>query len=115
MHFQQPPLSEAKLVRCIRGAIHDVVVDLRPQSATYRRQFAVELNTVNRRALFVPALFAHGFQTLMDNTEVEYQMSEAYVPEGARGFRYDDASFAIRWPLPVSVISEQDLSWPPFS
>ena len=115
MHFQEPPLSEAKLVRCIRGAIHDVVVDLRPQSATYRRQFAVELNTVNRRALFVPALLAHGFQTLMDNTEVEYQMSEAYVPEGARGFRYDDAAFAIRWPLPVSVISEQDLSWPPFS
>ena len=93
MHFQQPPLSEAKLVRCVRGAIHDVVVDLRPQSATYLRQFSVELNTVNRRALFVPALFAHGFQTLMDDTEVEYQMSEVYAPETSRGFRYDDPAF----------------------
>jgi dTDP-4-dehydrorhamnose 3,5-epimerase len=115
MHFQQPPLSEAKLVRCVRGAIHDVVVDLRPQSATYLRQFSVELNTANRRALFVPALFAHGFQTLMDNTEVEYQMSEVYAPETSWGFRYDDPALGIRWPLPVSVISAQDLRWPPFS
>lgn len=115
MHFQQPPLSEAKLVRCVRGAIHDVVVDLRPQSATYRRQFAVELSMENRRALFVPALFAHGFQTLTDHTEVEYQMSEFYAPEAARGFRYNDPEFAIRWPLPISVISPQDLVWPSFS
>lgn len=114
MHFQQPPLSEAKLVRCVCGAIHDVVVDLRPHSATYKSHFAVELSMQNRRALFVPALFAHGFQTLMDNTEVEYQMSEAYTPEAARGFRYDDPTFAIRWPLPISLISSQDLSWPPF-
>ncbi len=114
MHFQQPPGSEAKLVRCVRGAIHDVVVDLRPQSTTYRGQFTVELSMQNRRALFVPALFAHGFQTLTDDTEVEYQMSEAYAPETARGFRYDDPAFAIRWPLPISVISQQDLNWPPF-
>ena len=115
MHFQQPPVSEAKLVRCVRGAIHDVVVDLRPQSATYQRHFAVELSMENRRALFVPALFAHGFQTLTDHTEVEYQMSEFYAPEAARGFRHDDPAFAIRWPLPISVISPQDLVWPPFS
>lgn len=115
MHFQQLPLSEAKLVRCIRGAIHDVVVDLRPQSATYMSHFMVELSRENRRAIFVPALFAHGFQTLTDNTEVEYQMSEAYAPGAARGFRYDDPAFAIRWPLPISVISSQDLNWPPFS
>ena len=114
MHFQQPPVSEAKLVRCIRGAIHDVVVDLRPESDTYRNHFAVELSMENRRALFVPALFAHGFQSLADNTEVEYQMSEAYTPDAARGFRYDDPAFAIRWPLPVSSISPQDLAWPPF-
>jgi dTDP-4-dehydrorhamnose 3,5-epimerase len=115
MHFQQPPLSEAKLVRCIRGAIHDVVVDLRPESDTYRRHLAVELSMENRRAVFIPALFAHGFQTLTDDAEVEYQMSECYAPEAARGFRYDDPAFAIRWPLPISVISQQDLDWPPFS
>lgn len=115
MHMQRPPLGEAKLVRCVRGAIHDVVVDMRPQSATYRRHFAVELSMENRRALFIPALFAHGFQTLTDNAEIEYQMSEFYAPDGAQGFRYDDPAFAIRWPLPISVISPQDLAWLPFS
>jgi dTDP-4-dehydrorhamnose 3,5-epimerase len=115
MHFQQKPANEAKLVRCVRGAIHDVVVDLRPQSATYRRHFAVELSGENRRALFVPKLFAHGFQTLTDHAEIEYQMSEFHTPGAARGFRYDDAAFAISWPLPISVISTQDLAWPPFS
>ena len=115
MHFQQPPVGEAKLVRCVRGAIHDVVVDLRPQSSTYRGQFAVELSMENRRALFVPALFAHGFQTLTDHTEVEYQMSQGYVAEATRGFRYDDPAFAICWPLPISVISPRDLAWSPFS
>lgn len=115
MHFQAPPMSEAKLVRCVRGAIHDVVVDLRPQSATYRQSFAVELSRENRRALFVPDMFAHGFQTLTDDAEIEYQMSEFHSPTAARGFRYDDAAFVLRWPLPVSVISAQDLAWPPFS
>ncbi len=115
MHFQQTPANEAKLVRCVRGAIYDVVVDLRPQSATYRRHFVVELSRENRRALFVPELFAHGFQTLTDHAEVEYQMSEFYTRGAAGGFRYDDAAFAIRWPLPVAVISPQDLAWPPFS
>jgi dTDP-4-dehydrorhamnose 3,5-epimerase len=115
MHYQQPPVSEAKLVRCVRGAIHDVVVDLRPQSATYRHHFAVELSMENRRALFVPGLFAHGFQTLIDNAEIEYQMSEFHTPGAAEGFRYDDPAFGIRWPLPVSVISRKDLAWPQFS
>ena len=115
MHFQEPPVSEAKLVRCARGAIHDVVVDLRPQSATYRQHFVVELSAENRRALFVPELFAHGFQTLTDDADVEYQMSEFHTPGAARGFRYDDPAFSIRWPLPVSVISPKDLTWPPFS
>jgi dTDP-4-dehydrorhamnose 3,5-epimerase len=115
MHFQQAPANEAKLVRCVRGVIYDVVVDLRPQSATYRRHFVVELSRENRRALFVPKLFAHGFQTLTDHAEVEYQMSEFHTPDAAGGFRYDDAAFAIRWPLPLSIISPQDLAWPPFS
>ncbi len=115
MHFQKEPASEAKLVRCVRGSIHDVLIDLRAQSPTYREHFAVELNSDNRRALFVPESFAHGFQTLADETEVEYQMSEFYAPQQAAGFRFDDPAFAIRWPLSVSVISEQDLSWPVFS
>ena len=115
MHFQQPPVSEAKLVRCVRGAIHDVVVDLRPQSATYRQHFAVELSSENRSAIFVPEQFGHGFQTLTDQTEVEYQMSEFHTPGAAGGFCYDDPAFAIHWPLPISVISSKDLAWPPFS
>lgn len=115
MHFQAPPFGEAKLIRCVRGAIHDVVVDLRPRSATYRQHFAFELSMENRRALFVPELFAHGFQTLTDDAEIEYQMSECHTPDAARGFRYDDSAFGIPWPLPVSVISPKDLAWPPFS
>ncbi|MEY2486490.1 MAG: dTDP-4-dehydrorhamnose 3,5-epimerase [Verrucomicrobiota bacterium] len=115
IHFQKPPCSEAKLVRCVRGGIHDVIVDLRPKSQTYKRHFAVELNAQNRRALFVPEFFAHGFQTLTDETDVEYQMSEFYMPEHSSGFRYDDAAFAIPWPLPVRNVSERDLAWPAFS
>ena len=115
MHFQEAPVSEAKLIRCVQGAVHDVVVDLRPQSATYRRHFAVELSVENRRALFIPESFAHGFQTLTDHTEIEYQMSEFHSPDAARGFRYDDPVFAIRWPLAVSMIAPQDLAWPLFS
>ena len=112
MHYQTAPANEAKLVRCVRGAIHDVVVDLRPGSATYRQSFAIELTMENRKALYLPPSFAHGFQTLVDSTEVEYQMSEFHSPQFARGFRYDDPAFAIRWPQPVSVISAQDLQWP---
>jgi dTDP-4-dehydrorhamnose 3,5-epimerase len=108
MHFQAPPVSESKLVRCVRGGIHDVIVDLRTQSPTYRRHFAVALSANNRRALFIPKSFAHGFQTLCDETEVEYQMSEFYTRGFGCGFRFDDPAFAIQWPLPVTIISEQD-------
>lgn len=110
MHYQKAPSREAKLVRCIRGAIHDVIVDCR-----LGQSFAVELTANNRRALFVPEGFAHGFQTLMDNSEVEYQMSEFYNPDGGAGYRYDDPALAIAWPRPVTVISPQDLAWPAFS
>ena len=112
---RKAPAGEAKLVRCVRGAVHDVVVDLRPESSTYRQSYAVELTMENRRALYIPESFGHGFQTLVDDTEVEYQMSEFHAPQHARGFRYDDAAFSIRWPRPVSMISAQDLKWPPFS
>jgi dTDP-4-dehydrorhamnose 3,5-epimerase len=115
MHFQAAPHSEAKLVRCTRGGIHDVIVDLRPESPTYRHQFAVELSAENRQALFIPEFFAHGFQTLLDDTEIEYQMGEFYTPGYGRGFRYDDPIFGIEWPLPDKIVSEQDLAWPSFS
>jgi dTDP-4-dehydrorhamnose 3,5-epimerase len=114
MHFQKPPVSEAKLVRCIRGGIHDVIVDLRPDSVGYQRHFSVELTSQNRRALFVPEFFAHGFQTLTNDTEVQYQMSESYDSAFRAGFRYDDRAFRIDWPLTVTAISQQDLAWPPF-
>lgn len=110
MHYLKTPAREAKLVRCVRGAIHDVIVDCHSG-----RHFAVELTADNRRALFVPGSFAHGFQTLADNSEIEYLMSEFYEPGGAAGYRYDDPSLAIEWPLPVSVISPQDLAWPSYS
>jgi dTDP-4-dehydrorhamnose 3,5-epimerase len=115
MHFQAAPHSEAKLVRCPRGQIHDVIVDLRPESPTYRQHYAVKLTAENRQALFIPEFFAHGFQTLVDDTEVEYQMSESYAPGYGRGFRYDDRVVGIEWPLTEKIISEQDLAWPPFT
>ena len=115
MHFQKAPASEAKLVRCLRGRILDVIVDLRPESQTYRQHFAVELSEETLRAFFIPESFAHGFQSLVDQTLVEYQMNEYYGPELASGFRYDESAFAIAWPLPVTIISEQDLAWPVFS
>ena len=115
MHYQKPPAREAKLVRCIRGAIHDVIVDLRSESATYGKYFAVELTANNRRALFVPESFAHGFQTMDDNSEIEYRMSEYYNPATGAGLRYDDPALAIEWPLTVTSISRQDLAWPSLS
>ena len=115
MHFQEAPAREAKLVRCLRGRIYDVIIDLRPQSSTYREHFVVELTADSYRALFVPEFFAHGFQSLVDETLVEYQMSEYYARERSRGFRYDDPVFALAWPLAITVISEQDLAWPAFS
>ena len=115
LHFQAPPHDEVKVVRCIRGAIFDVVVDLRPQSTTYLGWQSFELSAENHRALYVPKGCAHGFQTLTDETEVYYQISSFYNPKAAAGYRFDDPAFAITWPLPVSVISERDLRWPLFS
>ena len=115
MHFQASPMREAKLVRCTSGAIHDVIIDLRADSPTYKKHFAVQLYAANRRSLYVPESFAHGFQTLADESEVLYQMSTVYTPGYARGVPYDDPAFAIRWPIPVTEISEQDTQWEPFS
>jgi dTDP-4-dehydrorhamnose 3,5-epimerase len=112
MHYQRPPHAEAKVVRCTSGAMYDVVVDLRPDSATYCRWFAAELNANNKKALFIPEGCAHGFQTLLDNTEVDYLMSVRYAPEHSAGVRYDDPAFGIEWPLPVTFVSERDRSWP---
>jgi dTDP-4-dehydrorhamnose 3,5-epimerase len=112
MHRQVPPYAEAKLVRCTRGAIVDVAVDVRPDSSTYGKHVMVQLSADNHRALFLPPYVAHGFQTLADNTEVVYQVSGQYEPAGDQGFRWDEPEFGIKWPLPVSVISEKDANWP---
>jgi len=114
MHFQQPPHDEAKLVRCTAGAIWDVIIDLRLDSPTFEAWQGFQLTAASHRSLYVPPGFAHGFQTLQDDTEVAYQMSVAHVPEAAAGLRHDDPAFAIPWPLPVSVISARDLSWPDY-
>lgn len=114
MHFQRAPHEEAKLVRCSRGAIWDVIVDLRRDSATRGQWFGVELSDQNATQLYIPKGFAHGFQTLNDDTEVFYQMSDFYAPESADGFRYDDPLLRIDWPLPVSGISDKDRNWPDF-
>ena len=114
MHFQVAPREEVKVVRCTMGAIFDVIVDLRSNSKTFKRWFGLELTAENRLALYVPAGFAHGFQTLEDSSEVLYEMGEFYSPEHARGVRHDDRAFAIRWPLPVSCISERDARYPDF-
>ncbi len=112
MHFQTKPYEEAKLVRCTRGAMYDVAIDLRGDSPTRYQWVAAELTRDNRRMLYVPEGFAHGYQTLTDDTEIFYQISEAYHPEAARGVRWDDPAFAIKWPLPVSVIAPRDASYP---
>lgn len=114
MHFAWPPAHEGKLVRCARGAIHDVIIDLRPDSPTFTQHFAIQLDAEQRRALYVPPGFAHGFQTLADNTEVLYMMTDFYRAELAAGVRYDDPAFGIRWPRPVAVIAERDCTYPDF-
>jgi dTDP-4-dehydrorhamnose 3,5-epimerase len=111
LHYQLPPSSEVKLVRCTAGALWDVIVDLRPDSLTYLQYVAVELTANNRLALYIPATFAHGFQTLVEGTEAFYQMGEFYAPKLARGIRFDDPKLGIEWPLPVTSISDQDLNW----
>jgi len=112
LHYQVQPASEVKLVRCTAGAVGDVIVDLRHDSPTYAQHVVVELSAENRRTLYVPPMFAHGFQTLVDGTEVFYQMSALYAPDCSNGVRYDDPKLNISWPLPVSVISEKDKTWP---
>jgi dTDP-4-dehydrorhamnose 3,5-epimerase len=108
MHYQAEPYPEAKLVRCTQGAIYDVAIDLRPTAPTFRQWVSVELTAANRRMLYIPAGFAHGFQTLVGDSEVFYQMSEFYHPELARGVRWNDPAFAIRWPLTDPFLSERD-------
>ena len=108
MHFQYPPAAESKLVRCTRGAILDIIVDLRPESPTYLEHISVELNEDNMRALYVPERFAHGYQALRDNTDTSYQVGEFYTPNAEGGLRHDDPRLGLTWPLPVSVISPKD-------
>lgn len=112
MHYQLPPYTEAKLVRCIRGAIVDIIVDLRKDSPTYLRHEVFELDDENRRQLYVPPGFAHAFQTISEEVEVSYLVSAPYNPAAERGLRYSDERLGIKWPLPVTVISEKDASWP---
>lgn len=112
MHYQAAPHEEAKLVRCTRGAIYDVIVDVRDGSATRMKWLGVELSTENGKMLYVPEGFAHGFITLTDDTEVNYQVSASYAPGFERGLRYDDPMIQIEWPVDVEVISDKDSTWP---
>jgi dTDP-4-dehydrorhamnose 3,5-epimerase len=115
MHYQTPPYQEDKLIRCTMGEIYDVIIDLRQESPTFKQWLAVELTAGNRRALYVPKGFAHGYQTLTDDTEITYQVTEFYHPEVERGVRWDDPAFVIDWPAPVMLISEKDRNHPLWS
>jgi dTDP-4-dehydrorhamnose 3,5-epimerase len=114
MHYQLAPHGEAKYVRCTRGAIYDVVIDLREGSPTLRQWFGIELTPDSGLMLYAPEGFGHGYQSLQDDTEMYYMTSAPYAPAAARGVRYDDPAFGVRWPLPVSVISKADRDWPDF-
>ena len=114
MHYQAAPFAEAKLVRCTSGSIYDVIIDLRPSSATFKKHFAVELSAENGRMLYIPEDFAHGFQTLQDDTEVFYQMAQRYSAEHARGLRWNDPTFGIAWPKGERIIIERDRNYPDF-
>jgi len=115
MHFQREPCAEAKLVRCLSGAIFDVIIDLRSCSPTFRRWQGFDLSADNGVQLYVPKGFAHGFITLTPNVSVHYLISQVYVPEAAAGVRHDDPAFGIRWPVPVRVIADKDRAWPDFA
>ena len=115
MHMQVAPAQESKFIRCVRGALYDVIIDMRPDSPTYLEHIGVELTAENRRALFVPENFAHGFQTLVDETDAFYEVGQFYTPGTERGFRHDDPAFGIEWPLPVATISDKDASWDLFT
>ena len=114
MHFQIAPHAEVKIVRCTRGAIYDVIIDLRPESPTYLQHFGVELTDENRRQLYIPKGFAHGFQTLADGCEVLYQMSEFYAPDAQRGVRWNDPVFGIAWPIADPTLNDRDRNYPDF-
>ena len=114
LHYQKDPHQEAKLVRCARGALYDVIVDLRPASSTYKEWIGVELKADEYRMLYVPEDFAHGFITLQDHTEAVYQVSQFYTPGAEQGIRYDDPMFNISWPMEPEVISDKDSNWEPF-
>ncbi len=114
MHWQDPPMAEVKIIRCTRGALLDVIVDLRPGSPTRLQHISVELSENNGRMLYIPEGFAHGFQTLADETEAFYQMTQFFAPECARGARWNDPAFGINWPLRDPILSERDRSWPDF-
>jgi dTDP-4-dehydrorhamnose 3,5-epimerase len=114
MHYQEAPYAEAKLVRCTRGAVYDVILDLRPSSSTYLQHFVAELTDENHKMLYIPEGFAHGFQTLEDNTEIFYQMSEYYMADYSRGVRWDDPAFGITWPEDDRTIVDRDTSYPDF-
>jgi dTDP-4-dehydrorhamnose 3,5-epimerase len=115
MHFQIPPSTETKLIRCTRGAIYDVIIDLRPDSPSYLKHIGVELSDANRKSLYVPEMFAHGYLTLTHESEVTYQVGEFYAPGCERGIRYDDSTFGIVWPMAIEVISDKDRQWPPYA
>jgi len=115
MHYQIAPYEETKLVRCTRGAIYDVIIDLRPASPTYAQWVGVELTAENYKMLYVPERFAHSFQTLEEDSEVTYQVSQFYTPGSESGIRWDDPAFSIEWPLEVQVISDKDKSWPDYT
>lgn len=112
MHYQREPHGETKLIRCFRGAVYDVIVDLRPESETFLQHFGVELSEDNRSSLFIPRNFAHGYITLTDRAEVHYQVSTAYTPGAEQGLRFDDPVLGIQWPSQPVVVSQKDRSWP---
>jgi dTDP-4-dehydrorhamnose 3,5-epimerase len=114
MHYQREPHAETKLVRCTSGAVYDVAIDLRPASPTFRQWYGIELTRRNRRMLYIPGGFAHGYLTLEDDSEISYQMSTPYKADAAAGVRWDDAAFAIRWPQPVTTIHDRDRTYPDF-
>lgn len=115
LHYQKAPHQETKFIRCTRGSVFDVIVDLRPDSATFKQWLGVKLAMDDNIVLYVPKDFAHGFQSLEDNSEIMYLVSEVYTPASEAGVRYNDPSIEIKWPLPVSIISEKDMNWPNFS
>ncbi len=114
MHFQWPPSHESKLVRCVRGSIHDMLIDLRPQSDTFLQHAVLRLDDESDDSVYIPAGFAHGFQTLADNSMVQYHMTDEFQPDLAGGFRWDDSAFGLTLPLPVSIIAPRDAQYPPF-